>query len=140
MVIDFQPSFYFRKEWAGILMGMTDDEEPPSFNTQVDWDFLSRVVEKALHRAPILGQAGFMDAWGGLYAVTPDDNPILGYLPEAQGFVSAGGFSGHGFMLAPAAGRVIAELILRGHSTPDISPLSINRLREGREYREERVI
>ena len=140
MVIDFQPSFYFRKEGPGILMGMTDDEEPPSFNTHVDWDFLAQVVEKAIHRAPILGQAGFMDGWGGLYAVTPDDNPILGPLPELEGFICAGGFSGHGFMLAPATGRAIAELILEGQPTVDISALSINRLREGREFREEQVI
>jgi len=140
MVIDFQPSFYFRKEGPGILMGMTDDEEPPSFNTHADWDFLAQVVEKAIHRAPILEQAGFMDGWGGLYAVTPDDNPILGPLPELEGFICAGGFSGHGFMLAPATGRAIAELILEGQSTVDISALSINRLREGREFREERVI
>ena len=140
MVIDFQPSFYFRKEGPGILMGMTDDEEPPSFNTHADWDFLAQVVEKAIHRAPILEQAGFMDGWGGLYAVTPDDNPILGPLPELEGFICAGGFSGHGFMLAPATGRAIAELILEGQSTVDISALSINRLREGREFREEQVI
>jgi sarcosine oxidase subunit beta len=140
MVIDFEPSFYFRKEGPGILMGMTDDEEPPSFNTHVDWDFLEQVVEKAVHRAPVLAQAGFMDGWGGLYAVTPDDNPILGPLPEIEGFFCAGGFSGHGFMQSPAVGRVLAELILRGHAEPDISALSIHRLREGREFREARVI
>jgi sarcosine oxidase subunit beta len=140
MVIDFQPSFYFRKEGPGILMGMTDDEEPPSFNTQVDWEFLAQVVERAIHRAPILEQAGFMDGWGGLYAVTPDDNPILGPIPEVEGFICAGGFSGHGFMLAPAIGRAVAELILEGRSSADISPLGIERLRQGREFREERVI
>ena len=140
MVIDFQPSFYFRKEGPGILMGMTDDAEPPSFNTHVDWNFLEQVVDKAVHRAPVLAQAGFMDGWGGLYAVTPDDNPILGPVPEIEGFFCAGGFSGHGFMLSPAVGRVLAELILRGHAQPDISALSIHRLREGREFREERVI
>jgi sarcosine oxidase subunit beta len=140
MVIDFQPSFYFRKEGPGILMGMTDEQEPSSFNTHVDWDFLEQVVEKAIHRAPVLAQAGFMDGWGGLYAVTADDNAILGPLPEVEGFICAGGFSGHGFMQAPAVGRVLAEMILQGRSIPDISPLSIHRLREGREYREEQVI
>jgi len=140
MVIDFQPSFYFRKEGPGILMGMTDDNEPPSFNTHVSWDFMSEVVEKAIHRAPVLSQAGIMDGWGGLYEVTPDDNPILGWLPEAEGFVCAGGFSGHGFMLAPATGQAIAELILTGKPSLDISSLSIERLRQGREFREERII
>jgi sarcosine oxidase subunit beta len=140
MVIDFLPSFYFRKEGPGILMGMTDDLEPSSFNTHVDWSFLEQAVVKAIHRAPVLEQAGFMDGWGGLYAVTPDDNPILGSLPEVAGFICAGGFSGHGFMQAPAVGKALAELILQGQPALDISPLSVHRLREGREYREERVI
>ena len=140
MVIDFLPSFYFRREGPGVLMGMTDPEEPSSFNTHVDWGFLAKVAEKALHRAPSLGQAGIMEGWGGLYEVTPDDNPILGLLPEVEGFICAGGFSGHGFMLAPATGRAIAEIILTERSSQDIAPLTIHRLREGREYREERVI
>jgi sarcosine oxidase subunit beta len=140
MVIDFAPSFYFRREGPGVLMGMTDAEEPSSFNTHVSWEFLAKVVEQALHRAPVLAQAGIMEGWGGLYAITPDDNPILGIVPEVEGFICAGGFSGHGFMLAPATGRAIAELILTGRSAQDISPLSIHRLREGRQFREERVI
>jgi sarcosine oxidase subunit beta len=140
MVIDFAPSFYFRREGPGVLMGMSDEEEPSSFNTHVDWAFLARVAEQAMHRAPVLAQAGIMEGWGGLYAVTPDDNPILGLVPEVEGFVCAGGFSGHGFMLAPAVGRAIAELILTGRSSQSISPLTVHRLREGREFREERVI
>jgi len=54
MIIDFEPSFYFRREGPGILMGMTDKDEPSSFNTNVDWEFLAQVVGKAVHRAPLL--------------------------------------------------------------------------------------
>ncbi len=140
MVIDFAPSFYFRREGPGVLMGMTDAEEPSSFNTHVDWAFLAKVAEQAMHRAPVLAQAGIMEGWGGLYAVTPDDNPILGWIPEVEGFVCAGGFSGHGFMLAPATGKAIAELLLTGRSLQDVSPLTIHRFREGHEFREERVV
>ena len=140
MVIDFAPSFYFRKEGPGILMGMTDDSEPSSFDTHVSWDFLTQVVEKAIHRAPVLGDAGVMDGWGGLYEVTPDDNPILGPLPEVGGFWCMGGFSGQGFMLSPAVGRAMAQLILTGRSDIDLSSLGIARFRQGREHRETRVV
>ena len=102
MVIDFAPSFYFRKEGPGILMGMTDDNELSSFDTHVSWDFLAQVVEKAIHRAPVPGGAGVMDGWGGLYEVTPDDNPILGPLPEVEGLWCMGGFSG--FHALPGSG------------------------------------
>jgi len=127
MTIDFAPSFYFRREGATILMGMTDKEEPPSFNTNVNWGFLDRVVEQALHRVPVLAEARIMDAWAGLYDTTPDANPILGPVPEVEGFLCAAGFSGHGFMHSPMTGQLIAELIVDGRTSLDITPLSVER-------------
>lgn len=140
MVIDFAPSFYFRREGPGILMGMSDKEEPSSFNTNVDWDFLTRVVEKAVYRAPALERAGFMDGWGGLYAITPDDNPILGPIPGVEGLICAAGFSGHGLMQSPAVGRLIAELITSGETFVDLKPFRFERFAEGVVTKEARVI
>jgi sarcosine oxidase subunit beta len=59
--------------------------------------------------------------------MTPDHEPILGFIPGVEGFVTAAGGSGHGFMLAPAVGRLIAELILDGESSLDLTPLTIQR-------------
>ncbi len=140
MIIDFAPSFYFRREGPGILMGMTDKDEPPSFNTNVDWDFLTKVVEKAVHRAPVLEKARFMKGWGGLYAITPDDNPIIGPIPGVEGFICAAGFSGHGVMQSPAVGRLIAELITGRETFVDLSPFRFERFAEGKLTKEARVI
>jgi sarcosine oxidase subunit beta len=127
MVIDFAPSFYFRREGAGILFGMTDKEEPPSFNTNMNWGFLDKVGEQAMHRVPVLAEAGIMDAWAGLYDTTPDDNPILGPIPGVEGFLCAAGFSGHGFMHSPMTGQLMAEFIVNGRPSLDITELSIER-------------
>jgi sarcosine oxidase subunit beta len=141
MIIDFAPSFYFRREGAGILMGMTDKEEPPSFNINTDWEFLVKVVEQASYRSPILEKASIMRGWGGLYAVTPDDNPIIGKdIGGVRGFYCAVGFSGHGFMQSPAVGRIIAELILNGKTTFDISQFRFERFEAEELVREKRVI
>ncbi|MEA3460085.1 MAG: FAD-binding oxidoreductase [Chloroflexota bacterium] len=140
MVIDFAPSFYFRREGPGILMGMSDKEEPSSFNTNADWDFLTKMVEKAVHRAPALERAGFKDSWGGLYAITPDDNPILGPVPGVEGFICAAGFSGHGVMQSPAIGRLIAELITGRETFVDLTPFRFERFAEGKLTKEARVI
>jgi len=141
MVIDFAPSLYFRREGPGILMGMSDKEEPPSFNTNVGWDFLTRVVEKAMHRAPVLEKAGFMDGWAGLYEITPDDNPIIGGdIGGVEGFYCAGGFSGHGFMQSPAVGRILADLITGGEVDIDLSPFALERFEAGVVEGERRVI
>lgn len=135
MVIDFTTGFYFHRESgyaSGILMGMGDRKEGPSFNLEVDWGFLPTIVERAIHRAPVLEKAQIKRGWAGLYEVTPDAHPILGRVSEVEGFILANGFSGHGFMHSPAVGLLLAEEILDGKaSTLDISSLSLQRFQEG---------
>ncbi len=50
----------------------------------------------------------------GVYDVTPDHNPLVGPVPGADGVWVAAGFSGHGFMIAPAIGRLLAEAVAGG--------------------------
>ena len=57
MVIDLDSLFYFRGEDPNIILGMSDREETPSFNTHVDRAFLERVIEAAVYRAPVLEKA-----------------------------------------------------------------------------------
>lgn len=140
MILDIEPAFYFRGEGPGILMGMSDQNEPPSFNTNVDWRFLERVIEAAVRRAPILEEAEIVRGWGGLYAITPDDNPIIGALPGTEGLFCAIGFSGHGFQQAPTVGRILSELILDGQTHFDLSPFVHDRFDAIQEKRETRVV
>ena len=127
MILDIEPAFYFRGEGPGVLMGMSDPDEPSSFNLNVDYRFMERVIDAAIHRAPILEEAEILRGWGGLYAITPDDNPIIGSLPVAEGLFCAIGFSGHGFQQAPTVGRILSELILDGHTDFDLSPFAYDR-------------
>jgi sarcosine oxidase subunit beta len=127
MILDIEPAFYFRGEGPGVLMGMSDPHEPSSFHTNVDYRFLEQVIDAAVHRAPILEEAEILRGWGGLYAITPDDNPIIGALPAAEGLFCAIGFSGHGFQQAPTVGRILSELILDGQTGFDLSPFAHDR-------------
>jgi sarcosine oxidase subunit beta len=140
MTVDFQTSFYFHPEGDGVLMGMSDREEPPGFVTDVSWDFLERMFEQAARRAPALAGAGVKTAWAGLYETTPDHQAILGPIPEVEGFWCAAGFSGHGFMQAPAAGLLMAQMLLDHHSEIDISPFSFTRFAKGSLVKERNVI
>jgi sarcosine oxidase subunit beta len=127
MILDIEPAFYFRGEGPGVLMGMSDPDEPSSFNLNWDYAFLEKVIDNAFHRAPILEEAEIGRGWGGLYAITPDDNPIIGALPGAEGLFCAIGFSGHGFQQAPTVGRILSELILDGATDFDLSPFAHDR-------------
>jgi len=140
MILDIEPAFYFRGEGPGILMGMSDPDEPSSFNTHVDYSFMERVIDSAVHRAPILEHAGILRGWGGLYDVSPDDNPIIGELPGVRGLYCAIGFSGHGFQQGSTVGRILSELILRGHTDFDLSPFAHDRFGAGTRKSETRVV
>jgi len=82
-----------------------------------------------------------MRGWGGLYAVTPDDNPIIGKdVGGVEGFYCAVGFSGHGFMQSPAVGRILADLITTGDAGLDLSEFRLERFARGEGVGEKRVI
>jgi sarcosine oxidase, subunit beta len=140
MTVDFRTSFYFHPEGDGVLMGMSDRAEPPGFVTDVNWEFLEKMFEQAALRAPALASAGIKTAWAGLYESTPDHQAILGPVDELEGFWCAAGFSGHGFMQAPAAALLLTELLLDHKSEIDISPFAFERFARGALVTERNVI
>ncbi len=140
MTVDLAASLYFHPEGDGVLIGMSDWSEPPTFSTEVDWGLVERMAAAAAARLPALGRAGLKTAWAGLYETTPDHHAILGPAPGVEGFWCACGFSGHGFMQAPAAALVLAQLLLEGRSEVDIGPLSPRRFAEGELISERAVI
>ncbi|MEK6303228.1 MAG: FAD-binding oxidoreductase [Acidobacteriota bacterium] len=128
MVIDFETSFYFHREGAGVLFGMSDPDEPSSFDMTVNWEFLEQVNSVALRRLPVLAEAGIAHAWAGLYEMTPDAMPIIGPAANVEGYFLITGFSGHGFQHSPAAGRILAEMIVSGEARDfDAGPFSFSR-------------
>jgi glycine/D-amino acid oxidase-like deaminating enzyme len=70
--------------------------------------------------------------------MTPDAHPIIGRVGD--GVYAACGFSGHGFMQSPAVGRALAEEILQGASSLDLSPYRLERFAEGADFPEEPVL
>ena len=127
MVIDFDTTFYFHREGAGLLFGMGDPGETPTFDTTVQWDFLPQVIDVAVKRLPALADASISHAWAGLYEVTPDANPIIGPAHEIGGLFLINGFSGHGFQHSPAAGRILADVIAGRDPQFDLTPFALER-------------
>jgi len=139
MVIDFDTTFYFHREGAGLLFGMGDPHERPGFDTSVKWDFLPAVTEVAMRRLPALADAAVTHAWAGLYEMTPDHNPVIG--PSGpDGLYAIAGFSGHGFQQAPAAGRVLADVMLGIDPRFDLAPFAFDRFAAGRRAGEHHVV
>jgi sarcosine oxidase subunit beta len=131
MVIDFETTFYYHREGAGILFGMGDRDETPTFDMTVQWDFLPQVIDVAVARLPLLQHASIAHAWAGLYEMTPDHNPIIGPVPGVDGFFTIAGFSGHGFQHSPAAGRILADLVAGRDPCLDVTPFALERFASG---------
>jgi sarcosine oxidase, subunit beta len=129
-VIDFHTGFYFRKELDSVMWSGGDMLERWNFDTEVEWDRLQESVEKAARRVPILANARLLRGWAGLREVTPDHLPIIGPVTGVEGFICAAGFSGHGFMHAPASGRLVSDLLLDSRTFLDISPFRYERFSE----------
>ncbi|HKY50802.1 MAG TPA: FAD-binding oxidoreductase [Candidatus Limnocylindria bacterium] len=140
LTVEFASTLYFHRESGGVLMGMADPTDGPGFDASVNWDFLPTLVERALYRLPVLERANVKTGWAGFYEDTPDKHPILGPVPGLTGFICAAGFSGHGIMHAPATGELIAELIVDGRTSLDITPLAYDRFRRGELIKEHNVI
>jgi sarcosine oxidase subunit beta len=139
-VIDFARSLYFHREGEGLLVGMSNQNEKPGFDQSVDEEFEFVNLEAAIERMPLLERASRASHWAGLYEVTPDAHPIFGG-SALKGFTLCAGFSGHGFMHGPVAGKLMAEYIVEGKfSTLDVSMLDLARFQEGRLIKEYNVV
>lgn len=139
-VIDFAQSLYFHPEGPGLLTGMSNPNEKPGFDQNIDPEWELVHLDAAIHRIPLLETVGLSSRLAGLYEVTPDAHPIIGNTP-IEGYYIVSGFSGHGFMHGPIAGKLMSEIILDGQaSTMDISMLDFARFKEGRLIHEYNVV
>jgi sarcosine oxidase, subunit beta len=139
-VLDFAQSLYFHRYGEGLLIGMSNQEQKPGFDQDVDDEFEMVNVEAAIQRMPMVERASRASHWAGLYEVTPDAHPIFGRTP-VEGFLLVTGFSGHGFMHGPISGKLMAELILDGRfQTVDVSMLNLARFEQGQLIFEHHVV
>ncbi len=127
MTIDFTTGFYFHTEGPGLLFGMADPDQPSGFDSPMRPDWLEVVGEVVAHRAPALLDVGIAGGWHGFYETTPDHNALIGETADVSRFIYATGFSGHGFLMGPAVGEVLRDLVL-GHTPPvDVSGFDVTR-------------
>jgi sarcosine oxidase subunit beta len=136
-IIDPLSGFSMRREGEGLLLGGGRRDEPSSFSTEVDRSLEPAVVERAVHRVPVLADARLMRGWAGLYEMTPDQTGIVSKVPGVDGLHVIAGFSGHGFMHGPIAGQLMAEIVAEGTArTMDASPLDLGRFARGEAHLE----
>jgi len=140
MVVDMGSGLYMHRESGGVLMGWADPGIPPGYDISSDPDYTDEIIMRALARMPRLETAEITNTWSGLYETTPDHHAIIGPVEDLEGFWICAGFSGHGFMHAPAASRLVAEWITDGKPSIDLSRLSFERFAQKTEFQHEATV
>ncbi|MFQ5927146.1 MAG: NAD(P)/FAD-dependent oxidoreductase [Terriglobia bacterium] len=139
VVNDFVNAAYLKPEGqSNSLVGSLSPEEaneqanPDSYAEIPDYQTTLEFSEKIMKRFPVMSEARVQGGWAGIYDVTPDWAPVIDQISEVEGLYCAVGFSGHGFKLSPAVGRMMSELVVDGKCTGfDISPFRLSRFQEG---------
>src|SRR5262249_850455 len=132
---DVPNNTYMRPDHGPItLHGVgTYDEvvDPDLASDRADPPELSRNAHLIVRRLPVMAKALARGGYAGVYDVTPDEQPVLGPIPEYAGLYACFGWSGHGFKHAPVVGEALADVILHGRSPEyDLGPFRWTRFRE----------
>lgn len=91
-----------------------------------------RAVEKRMRDTfPQLAELRLESAWAGHIDGTPDGLPAIGPIRAVDGLYSSNGFTGHGFALGPASGRLVADLVLGREPSVDPAAFRPDRFRDG---------
>ena len=131
------PGMLYCRSYGGSQMlvseGVVGESLASADNEQGDisLDYIADIGAQVAERFPSFETAGLASSWTGVYDVTPDWNPVLGRLPGLDGLVVGFGFSGHGFKLSPAVGKVLAQEALGLATTVSLAPYSIGRFAAG---------
>lgn len=99
---------------------------------------MRRGAQIAVDFIPAMARVPIIRSWTGVDGDTSDGVCVIGQSETHPGLFHAFGFNGHGFLLGPAVGAVLRELILDGRTQTDVSGLGIGRFRTTR--RESRLL
>ena len=130
---------YFKEEVGGLVIGGFEPEAKPWVSPQQipypfefqlldeDWDHFQILMDNAMLRIPALEETGIKKFYNGPESFTPDNQFILGEAPGLRNFFVAAGFNSVGIASAGGAGRALAEWIVNGSPTSDLTSVDIRR-------------
>ncbi len=141
LVADLTDGLYFSQSTRGeIVGGIGQERVPEGIDQESSFAFLGKYSRALVRACPTLGSAKVLRQWAGCYDITPDANPIVGAIDEVEHFYQASGFMGHGFMMAPIVGKLIAEHVAHGTRSPLFDRWNLRRFREGKLLSESMII
>jgi sarcosine oxidase subunit beta len=117
MVVDIRPTpgssnFYFYQHYTGqLVFCITPSPSIWGFDTRETSQFLPMVARRLVEVMPKLANLRVRRTWRGLYPMTPDGAPLVGFSREVEGYLLAVGMCGQGFMLGPGLAELLTRLV-----------------------------
>ncbi|TML28029.1 MAG: FAD-binding oxidoreductase [Actinobacteria bacterium] len=138
MTIEDETTFHFRRRGDTLRLAMTEPKARWTSEEVVDDSLVEDWRRRLAHRYPPAADAPVLRAWAGLYDMTPDAHPLIGW--SGEGAYVACGFSGHGFMQSPAVGSAVAHELLELDPPVDLAPYRLERFADGAVFPEQVVL
>ncbi len=130
MIVDIRTApgssnYYFYQHLTGqIIFCITPDPQIWGFDMRETSNFLPMVAKRMVDLMPRLKNIRVRRTWRGLYPMTPDGFPLVGWTKEVEGYLLAAGMCGQGFMLGPGIGELIARIVANKLNPEDDEVLS----------------
>lgn len=131
MVVDIRPApgstnYYFYQHYTGqIIFCITPSPNIWGTDKRETSEFLPMISRRMIDLMPRLANIRVRRTWRGLYPMTPDGSPVVGWARELSGFIQAAGMCGQGFMLGPGLGELFARMVLGRITEDDKETLAI---------------
>ncbi len=141
LVADLSDGLYFSQSTRGeIVGGIGNEYVAPGLDHESSHAFMGKYARSLVRSVPLLGSVKVLRQWAGCYDLTPDANPVVGPVDGVESFFQASGFMGHGFMMAPVVGKLLAQVIAQDASVPLFDRWNLRRFKEGKLLSEAMII
>lgn len=131
MLVDLSNGLYASQAMRGEVVGGIGHPHIEGHSQGSSLDFATTFARALTRLLPRLTGVNMLRQWAGSYDLTPDARPILGPVGGLDNLLVACGFTGHGFMIAPMTGQLLAELIADGKPSLPIHSFRLSRFAEG---------
>lgn len=130
MVVDIRPAdgsknyYFYQHKPGGIVFCITPDPPIVGTDRRETSTYLPMIARRMVGLMPKLANVKVRRTWRGLYPMTPDGSPIIGWAPELEGYIHAVGMCGQGYMLGPGVGQLLTRMLTRAEKPEDAVTLA----------------
>jgi sarcosine oxidase, subunit beta len=138
MLVDIRPTegarnyYFYQHKPGGIVFCITPDPAIVGTDRRETSAYLPMIARRMVGLMPKLANVKVRRTWRGLYPMTPDGAPVLGWSKKVEGYLHAEGMCGQGYMLGPGVAAVLSRAA-RGVGTAEDQAI-LEELRPDREF------